>query len=59
MRRDWNVRVLHTLREGNRVADALAGVGMKMEQFWVRWVEPSSCIKRLLFEDNFRTFVTS
>ena len=29
--RDWNVRIVHTLREGNRVVDHLANLARKVE----------------------------
>ena len=49
---DWQVQVLHTLREGNQSADWLANYSLSLDSYCYSMVEsPPTNIRSLLFDD--------
>lgn len=54
LRRDWEVWLLHTLREGNSSADALAKLGAAQSERLVVLSTPSAAIGPLLLADAMR-----
>lgn len=52
LRRDWTVKVEHVLREGNRAADLLAGVGRRQAAEFKMWEMPPESMGLTFFEDS-------
>lgn len=48
---DWEVKIIHCYREGNKMVDKLANVGVNLENKLVYFEAPLSKIISLLFED--------
>lgn len=48
---DWEVRIVHCFREGNRVADNLANIGVTQSEALVYFDAPPQAITQLLRED--------
>lgn len=49
--KDWDIRVVHSLREGNRCADRLAGWAMLSDLDWACWDVSPSFMNLFLVED--------
>jgi len=55
---DWQVQVLHTLREGNRSADWLANNSLSLDSYRCSMVEsPPNDLHSLLFDDFFGVYM--
>ena len=48
---DWEVEVVHTLRDDNRCADCIAGFALKMEEELCFWDVPPSFVNVIVDDD--------
>lgn len=52
LRRDWNIRLDHVLREANMEKDFLAKNAVNMTSWWKVWRDPPPLLRALLLQDS-------
>ena len=53
LRKSWSVRIVHSMREGNRAIDFCANLGHSLDEGFLEFEYPSQGLQKIIQEDSY------